>query len=77
MTLPELRGLAARKLVRALERDGFRCRRIHGSHHVAFHSLGATFPTGTLRSIFRATGWTTVQVVLLGLLRTQPPEVRP
>ena len=81
MTHPELRGLTARKFVRALEQDGFDCRRINGSHHiyahrdgrivtVAFHASGDTFPPGTLRAMLRGTEWNARDLVRLGLLRS-------
>ncbi len=67
MTHAELRGIIARKLMRALEADGFLLRRIHGSHHVfahrdgrivtvTAHAPGDSFPPGTLRSILAGDG---------------------
>jgi predicted RNA binding protein YcfA (HicA-like mRNA interferase family) len=80
MIPPELRGLTARELVAALERDGFGLRRTAGSHHVyrhrdgrrvvvAMHGPGATFPPGTLAAMLEATGWTEAHLKRLGLLR--------
>jgi predicted RNA binding protein YcfA (HicA-like mRNA interferase family) len=80
MTRPELRGLTARELVRALERDGFRWITTVGSHRVyaspngrqvvvAFHSSGSTFPAGTLHAMLKQTGWIDKDLVRLGLRR--------
>jgi len=65
----ELRNLPVRKLVAALERDGFIYRRRKGSQKVYRHEDGRrvvlhyhrgsdTLPLGTLRQILGATGWT-------------------
>jgi predicted RNA binding protein YcfA (HicA-like mRNA interferase family) len=62
------RGTSARKLVRALEADGFVLQRVRGSHRVyrrgdgrrvvvAYHALSDTFPIGTLRSMVEDAGW--------------------
>ncbi|MCC7537462.1 MAG: type II toxin-antitoxin system HicA family toxin [Deltaproteobacteria bacterium] len=69
MTSPELRGVSARELIRALEADGFSWTRGRGSHRVyrhsdgrrvvlAFHRPSATFPPKTLAAILAGTGWT-------------------
>lgn len=58
----KLRSLTARKLMKALEQDGFLLVRVSGSHHryrhvdgrrvtVSFHHSGDTFKQGTLKSI--------------------------
>ena len=76
----ELRGLTARELISALERDGFVLRRTAGSHRVyrhrdgrrvivAMHAPGATFPAKTLASIFEGTRWSNADFLRLGLLR--------
>lgn len=80
MTMPELRGLSARELVRALQRDGFRLVTTVGSHRVyvhtngrkvvvAFHSPGTTFAPGTLHAMLRRIGWEDSELVRLGLVR--------
>lgn len=80
MTRPELRNIQAREFVRALRADGFDCRAIRGSHHyyehrdgriltVPFGAPGSTFAPGTLRSMLRATKWTTADLVRVGLIR--------
>ena len=62
------RGITARLLIRALQRDGFVLQRTRGSHRiyrhsdgrrfvVAYHRLGDTFPIGTLRAIIADAGW--------------------
>ena len=59
MDLSQLRSVTARQLTAALERDGFHCSRVVGSHHryihadgravtVTVHKPSDTFPTGTL-----------------------------
>lgn len=76
----ELRGLTARELTSALERDGFVLRRTAGSHRiyrhpdgrrivVAMHAPGDTFPVGTLASILEGTRWSEADMQRLGLLR--------
>jgi len=61
----QLRTLTARKLLRALRRDGFALERQRGSHQhyrhqdgrrvtVAFHHRSDTFPPKTLKSIIEA-----------------------
>ena len=62
------RGITARRLIRALNTDGFALTRTRGSHRiyrhtdgrrviVAYHRLGDTFPVGTLRGMIVDTGW--------------------
>lgn len=85
MTRPELRGLTARELIRALEADGFVWRGGRGSHRVyrsvdgrrvvvAFHRPSATFPSGTLGVMLKATGWGGDDLRRLGLLPDLPAE---
>lgn len=73
------RGLSARRLIRALEADGFRLRRVRGSHRiyhhgdgrrvvVAYHGLNDTFPIGTLRAMIEDAGWQDDDLRRLGLL---------
>lgn len=73
------RGLTARQLIRALEKDGFVWRRTSGSHRiyrhpdgrrvvVAAHQLGDTFPLGTLKAMLADAGWTDDDLRRLGLL---------
>jgi predicted RNA binding protein YcfA (HicA-like mRNA interferase family) len=73
------RGITARRLVRALEADGFRLTRTRGSHRiyrhedgrrviVAYHALGDNFPVGTLRAMLDDAGWTDNDFRRLGLL---------
>jgi predicted RNA binding protein YcfA (HicA-like mRNA interferase family) len=72
------RGISARRLVRALEADGFILQRVRGSHRiyrhadgrrvvVAFHALGDTFPMGTLRGMLDDAGWQDEDLQRLGL----------
>lgn len=72
------RGISARRLVRALEADGFVLQRIRGSHRVyrrsdrrrvvvAFHAWGDTFPVGTLRAMLADAGWQDEDLQRLGL----------
>lgn len=72
------RGLQARRFIRALEADGFGLQRVQGSHRiyrhadgrrvvVAFHSLSATFPIGTLRAMIADAGWQDDDLRRLGL----------
>ncbi len=76
----ELRNLPVRKLIRALERDGFIYQRSKGSHRVYRHPDGRravlhyhhsrdTLPVGTLRQILAATRWSEEDLRHLGLLR--------
>jgi predicted RNA binding protein YcfA (HicA-like mRNA interferase family) len=75
----ELRGLSARELVSALERDEFVLRRTSGSHRVyrhrdgrrvivAMHAPGDTFPAKTLASIIEGAHWSDADWIRLGLL---------
>ncbi len=75
-----LRNLPVRKLVRALERDGFEYRRRRGSQRVYRHADGRrvvihyhrgtdTLPLGTLRQILEATRWTEEDLRRLRLLK--------
>jgi len=72
------RSLSARSFIRALESDGFRLQRVRGSHRiyrrpdgrrvvVAYHSLGETFPIGTLRAMIKDAGWQDEDLLRLGL----------
>jgi predicted RNA binding protein YcfA (HicA-like mRNA interferase family) len=74
------RGVTARRLIHALHADGFRVVRIRGSHHiyrhddgrrvvVAYHSLGETFPIGTLKAMLADIGWNKADLEKLGLSR--------
>lgn len=76
---PELKNITARKLVSALEKDGFLLVKGRSGHRVyyrpdhrivvvPFHTSGDTFPVGTLNSIFKSTGWTEEDFRRLGLL---------
>lgn len=76
----ELRNLPVRKLVRALEQDGFECRKSRGSqrvyrHHdgrrvvIHYHHGRDALPIGTLRQILEATHWTDEDYRRLGLLK--------
>ena len=73
------RGISARRLVRALEADGFVLQRVRGSHRIyrhadgrrvvlAYHALGDTFPIGTLRAMIADAGWKDDDLRRLGLL---------
>ena len=73
------RGLQARRLVRALESDGFVLERVRGSHRiyrhtdkrrvvVAYHSLNHSFPIGTLRAMIADAGWQDEDLRRLGLI---------
>ncbi|HEV2494689.1 MAG TPA: type II toxin-antitoxin system HicA family toxin [Terriglobia bacterium] len=75
-----LRSVTARRLVNALEKDGFRLNRQSGSHRqykhadrrrvtVSFHHSSDTFPPKTLRSMIEIQArWTWEDLVRLGLL---------
>ena len=63
------RGITARRFIGADRQEGFTLIRIRGSHRiyrhtdgrravVAYHRLGDTFPTGTLRAMISDLGWT-------------------
>ncbi len=75
----KLRSLTARKLIAALERDGFRLDREKGSHRqyvhpgkgrvtISFHQPSGTFPPKTLASIIEDAGWTEDDMKRLELL---------
>jgi predicted RNA binding protein YcfA (HicA-like mRNA interferase family) len=75
-----LRNVPVRKLVRALERDGFMFRRLKGSQRIYrhadgrrvvlhYHHGGDTLPMGTLRQVLEATRWTEEDVRRLDLLK--------
>jgi predicted RNA binding protein YcfA (HicA-like mRNA interferase family) len=75
-----LRNVPVRKLIRALERDGFLYRRAKGSQRVYrhpdgrrtvihYHHGGDTLPVGTLKQIIDATRWTEEDVRRLGLIK--------
>jgi predicted RNA binding protein YcfA (HicA-like mRNA interferase family) len=77
--LQQLRNTPVRDLIAALERDGFTYRRLKGSGRVYrhldgrrvvvhYHHSGDTLPIGTLRNIFRGTGWTEADLRRLRLL---------
>lgn len=78
--IEELRNVPVRKLVRALERDGFAYRRARGSQRVYrhpdgrrvvihYHHGGDTLPVGTLTQILEATRWREEDLRRLGLLK--------
>jgi len=78
--IEELRSTPVRKLIRALEQDGFMYRRAKGSQRVYrhpdgrrvvihYHHGGDTLPMGTLRQIIEATHWTEEDFRHLGLLK--------
>jgi len=63
------RNLTARKLITALNKDGFSLSRSRGSHRiyrhpdgrrvvVSYHRSSDTFPIGTLRQMIGDIGWT-------------------
>jgi predicted RNA binding protein YcfA (HicA-like mRNA interferase family) len=77
----KLRGLTARKLINALQRDGFIFSRQSGSHQiyyhpdgrrvtVTFHKPSDTFPIKTLKRILEEeAGWTEKDLRRLKLLK--------
>jgi predicted RNA binding protein YcfA (HicA-like mRNA interferase family) len=77
----KLRGLTARKLINALQRDGFIFSRQSGSHQiyyhpdgrrvtVTFHKPSDTFPIKTLKRILEEeAGWTEEDLRRLKLLK--------
>lgn len=78
--LDQLRNAPVRKLVRALERDGFTFRRKKGSGRlyrhpdgrrtvIHYHHSSDTLPPGTLRSVLAATRWTEDDLLRLKLLK--------
>jgi predicted RNA binding protein YcfA (HicA-like mRNA interferase family) len=64
--MPPVPSLRGKDVVKALEKAGFTVARIHGSHHVMYHSDGrrTTVPVhggrdiapGTLRAVLRDAG---------------------
>jgi predicted RNA binding protein YcfA (HicA-like mRNA interferase family) len=75
-----LRNVPVRKLIRALERDGFVYRRAKGSQRVYrhpdgrrvvihYHHGGDTLPVGTLKQIIEATRWTEEDLRRLRLIK--------
>lgn len=75
-----LRNVPVRKLIRALERDGFVYRRAKGSQRVYrhpdgrrvvihYHHGGDTLPVGTLKQIIEATRWTEEDLQRLRLIK--------
>ena len=75
-----LRNTPVRRLIRALEHDGFVYRRAKGSQLVYrhpdgrrivihYHHGGDTLPIGTLRQILEATRWAEDDLRRLGLLK--------
>ena len=75
-----LHNVPVRRLIRALEQDGFVYRRTKGSQRVYrhpdgqrvvihYHHGGDTLPVGTLRQILDATRWTEEDFRRLGLLK--------
>lgn len=77
----KLRGLTARRLMVALERDGFAQIRSKGSHPryrhpdgrkvtISFHKLSGTFKLETLRSMIEIqANWTEEDLMRLKLLK--------
>ena len=76
---PKLRSITTRRLVAALETDGFRKTHQTGSHAmyrrgnrkvmVAIHSSGGIVPVGTLSRIIADAGWIEEDLRRLGLLQ--------
>ena len=77
--IDRLRNLPVRKIIRALEADGFIYRRKKGAGRlyrhpdgrravVHYHHSGDTLPIGTLRNILEATRWTEEEMRTLQLL---------
>jgi len=75
-----LRGLTARRLIGALNQDGFKLDREKGSHRqyvhhqkgrvtVSFHHPGDTFPPKTLKGMIDDAGWTEDDLKRLGLTK--------
>jgi predicted RNA binding protein YcfA (HicA-like mRNA interferase family) len=74
-----LRNLPVRKLIRALERDGFTYRRQKGAGRlyrhpdgrravIHYHHGSDTLPLGTLRNVLAGTRWTEEDLKRLDLL---------
>jgi predicted RNA binding protein YcfA (HicA-like mRNA interferase family) len=81
---PAIKNITARRLLRALERDGFTCttrrkgtllyRHSDGRRvEVHFHSSGQTFPMGTLRAMLEDAGWAVEDLKRLGLVSRRDP----
>lgn len=77
--IEELRNVPVRKLIRALERDGFVYRRLKGSQRVYrhpdgrrvvihYHHGGDTLPIGTLQQVLAVTNWNQEALRRLGLI---------
>lgn len=73
------RNLTARKLIAALQKDGFSLARSRGSHHiyahadgrrvnVSYHRSGDTFPIGTLKQMIDDIVWTDEELRRLKLI---------
>lgn len=78
--IEQLRNVAVRKLIRALESDGFVYRRLKGSQRIYRHADGRrvvihyhhgadTLPGGTLRQVLAATKWNEAALRRLGLMK--------
>lgn len=78
--IERLHNVPVRKLIRALERDGFTYRRAKGSQRVYrhpdgrrvvihYHHGGDTLPIGTLKQILAATRWSEENFRRLGLIK--------
>ncbi len=80
MDYSKLRSTTARKIIRALEADGFRLHRQKGSHRryqhpdgrrvtVSFHHASDTFPIPTLKSMIEVQArWSEEDLRQLGLV---------
>ena len=77
--IERLRNLPVRKIIRALERDGFTYQRKKGAGRlyrhpdgrrtvIHYHHGSDTLPIGTLRSVLEATRWTEEDLKGLTLL---------
>lgn len=80
MTLPQIKKLTAKELVKALKKDGFKCTTKKGGHlifrhpdnrrvTIAYHHSGDTFPPKTLNNIIQDAGWTEENLKKLGLIK--------
>ncbi|MDD5558916.1 type II toxin-antitoxin system HicA family toxin [Candidatus Methylomirabilis sp.] len=78
--IEELKSVAVRKLIRALERDGFVYRRLKGSQRIYrhpdgrrvvihYHHGGDTLPAGTLQQLLAAANWNNATLRRLGLIK--------
>lgn len=74
-----LRNLPVRKIIRALEEDGFTYRKKKGAGRlyghpdgrrtvIHYHHGSDTLPAGTLKSVLEATRWTGEDLERLGLV---------